>query len=128
MAFDWVNERIFWADQKLKRIFSMNVDSSHRTTLIVSPKPRAIALNPCRGYCTRIPLKRSTIIAFLITSGTFFYHRMLYYSDWGSSPHIGRSSLTGKTRDVIISTGVVWPNGLFIDYDEEQLYWADARL
>ena len=63
MAFDWVNERIFWADQKLKRIFSMNVDASHRTTVIVSPKPRAIALNPCRGYRTQ----------------AFHHHRLSYY-------------------------------------------------
>ena len=32
-----------------------------------------------------------------------------------------------NTRQVIVSEGLAWPNGLAIDYSLKRIYWADAR-
>ena len=42
---------------------------------------------------------------------------MIYWTEWGDSPNIELCDLTGKNRQVIISTGLGWPNG--ITYDRE---------
>lgn len=36
--------------------------------------------------------------------------------------------MDGKSRHVIISSNLVWPNGLAIDYASQSLYWADAMF
>ena len=52
----------------------------------------------------------------------------MYYSDWGRNPRIGRTTMTGRQNTPIIDSGLGWPNGLTIDYDEDKLYWADAKM
>lgn len=52
----------------------------------------------------------------------------MYYTDWGRFPRIERSSLAGRNQQVLVSTGLGWPNGLTIDFEEDKLYWADAQL
>ena len=49
IAYDWVHHKVVWSDQRLRRILSMNTDRSERTTVMITEKPRAIALDPCRG-------------------------------------------------------------------------------
>ena len=36
--------------------------------------------------------------------------------------------MDGTHKSLIISTKIVWPNGLTIDYTNDLLYWADAHL
>ena len=50
----------------------------------------------------------------------------MYWSDWGIPAKIERASMDGMNRQVLIDTGVTWPNGLAIDYQLQRLYWADA--
>lgn len=52
----------------------------------------------------------------------------MYWTDWSSNAKIERATLGGNFRTAIVSTNLVWPNGLTLDYDEQQLYWADANL
>ena len=54
--------------------------------------------------------------------------RMIYWSNWGSVPKIERVSMTGERRQVLVSTLIVWPNGITLDLAKRFLYWADARL
>ena len=51
----------------------------------------------------------------------------LFWSDWGESPRIERSELDGSGRRAVITTNVVWPNGLTVDKPSARLYWADAK-
>ncbi|GIY75806.1 low-density lipoprotein receptor-related protein 6 [Caerostris extrusa] len=51
----------------------------------------------------------------------------MYWSDWGDDPKIEKAALDGSQRVVLISSGLGWPNGLAIDYDERKLYWGDAK-
>ena len=55
-------------------------------------------------------------------------YRWLYWSDWGFPARIERCSLDGQDRETLIGTGLVWPNALTIDLDQQILYWADANL
>ncbi|XP_029461540.1 low-density lipoprotein receptor-related protein 2 isoform X2 [Rhinatrema bivittatum] len=102
IAYDWINKRIYFSDYLNQSISSMAVDGSNRTVIARVPRPRAIMLDPCRGY--------------------------MYWTDWGTSAKIERATLGGNFRADIVNTSLVWPNGLTLDYEEERIYWADANL
>nr|XP_042716703.1 low-density lipoprotein receptor-related protein 2 isoform X5 [Chrysemys picta bellii] len=102
IAFDWISNRVYYSDYLNQTISSMAVDGSNRTVVARVPRPRAIVLDPCRGY--------------------------MYWTDWSTNAKIERATLGGNFRIPIVSTNLVWPNGLTLDYEEQQLYWADARL
>eukprot|EP00076_Gallus_gallus_P042851 XP_025008389.1 low-density lipoprotein receptor-related protein 2 isoform X8 [Gallus gallus] len=102
IAFDWINNRVYYSDYLNQTISSMAVDGSNRTVIARVPRPRAVVLDPCRGY--------------------------MYWTDWSSNAKIERATLGGNFRTPIVSTNLVWPNGLTLDYEEQQLYWADANL
>ena len=57
-------------------------------------------------------------------------HRWLYWTDWGEVAKIERISMDGSnsSRQTLLSTDLVWPNGLTLDYSTQTLYWADASL
>lgn len=35
--------------------------------------------------------------------------------------------MDGTNRSMIIDKEIYWPNGLTLDYDQQKLYWADAK-
>ncbi|XP_058520574.1 low-density lipoprotein receptor-related protein 2 [Ochotona princeps] len=102
IAFDWINKRIYYSDYSNQTINSMAEDGSNRTVIARVPKPRAIVLDPCRGY--------------------------MYWTDWSTNAKIERATLGGNFRIPIVNTSLVWPNGLTLDYETDLLYWADASL
>ena len=55
-------------------------------------------------------------------------YRWMYWTDWGSPAKIEKASMDGLNRTVIHSTNLAWPNALTIDYENQDLYWADAML
>ncbi|CAI9624719.1 unnamed protein product, partial [Staurois parvus] len=102
IAFDWIHKRIYYSDYLNQTISSMALNGSDRTVIARVPRPRAIMLDPCRGY--------------------------MYWTDWGMNAKIERATLGGNFRTAIVNTSLVWPNGLTLDYEEERIYWADASL
>ena len=36
--------------------------------------------------------------------------------------------MDGKMHRVLHSSGLVWPNGITLDYDTRRIYWIDAQL
>ena len=54
--------------------------------------------------------------------------RLMYWTDWGQPATIERASMDGTSQTVLHNTGLVWPNGLTIDYATQTLYWVDAQL
>ncbi|MED6276189.1 Low-density lipoprotein receptor- protein 2 [Characodon lateralis] len=102
IAYDWINRRIYYSDYVNQSISSMSVDGAQRTIIAQVLRPRAITLDPCRGY--------------------------MYWTDWGTHAKIERATLGGNFRTEIVNSSLVWPNGLTLDYEEERLYWADASL
>ncbi len=63
------------------------------------------------------------IVKFLIA----LLFRTIFWTDWGITPKIERSTMDGKDRLVIANTSLFWPNGLTVDYASKRLYWADAK-
>ncbi|XP_071823394.1 prolow-density lipoprotein receptor-related protein 1-like isoform X3 [Apostichopus japonicus] len=102
LAVDWVGRNLYWTDKGLNVIEVSKLDGAHRKVLMDEnlEEPRAIALNP------RI--------------GTFFW------TDWGSSPYIGKAGMDGSNFTKLVTTRLLWPNGLTIDYPTDRVFWADA--
>lgn len=47
----------------------------------------------------------------------FFKFRFLFWTEWGKIPCIGRSRLDGSDQVTLVNSGVMWPNGISIDYE-----------
>uniref|UniRef100_A0A4W4GAH4 EGF-like domain-containing protein n=1 Tax=Electrophorus electricus TaxID=8005 RepID=A0A4W4GAH4_ELEEL len=103
LACDWLGDKLYWTDSETNRIEVAELDGSSRKVLFWQDldQPRAIALDPGRGY--------------------------MYWTDWGEIPKIERAGMDGTNRAIIIDTDIYWPNGLTLDYSQQKLYWADAK-
>ncbi|XP_037895975.1 low-density lipoprotein receptor-related protein 1B isoform X2 [Glossina fuscipes] len=103
LAVDWVAKNLYWCDKGLDTIEVSQLDGKYRRVLINENlrEPRAVALDP--------------------------YHRFLYWSDWGDSPHIGKAGMDGSNARMIIRENLGWPNALTISFESNQLFWGDAR-
>ena len=44
------------------------------------------------------------------------YSGLMFWSDWGERPHIGKASMDGTNVSIIIESKLGWPNALAIDY------------
>jgi len=42
--------------------------------------------------------------------------RTLYWTDWGTSPAIYRSSVVSPAQQTLVSGNLVWPNALAINF------------
>lgn len=52
---------------------------------------------------------------------------MLFWTDLGSAPKIERSYLNGKNRKAIVTSSIIWPNSITLDYHAQKIYWVDAK-
>ena len=54
----------------------------------------------------------------------------MFWTDWGEIAKIEVAGMDGSpsSRKVIIRENIFWPNGLTLDYQEQLIYWADAKL
>ena len=72
----------------------------------------------------------SHLAAFLcqnFTPASFLSSRLMFWTDWGSSPKIERASMDGTDRKVIVgSEHLKWPNTVAIDQVLQRLYWIDS--
>nr|CAD7443152.1 unnamed protein product [Timema bartmani] len=106
LAIDWFTQKLYWTDGETNRIEVASVTGEHRKVLIWSDidQPRAIALVPMKKF--------------------------MFWTDWGEVPKIERVGMNGdpKTRKIIVSKDIFWPNGLTVDYATETVYWLDGRL
>ncbi|XP_078613211.1 low-density lipoprotein receptor-related protein 2-like isoform X2 [Branchiostoma floridae x Branchiostoma japonicum] len=108
LAVDWVNQNLYYTDFNYNRITMVSYSSgdsngkSHIITETGLDKPRGIAVDPSAA--------------------------LLFWSDWGQSPKIERSTLSGEDRTVIVDSDLGHPSGLVIDYVNSKLYFADTEL
>ncbi|XP_066267551.1 low-density lipoprotein receptor-related protein 6-like [Branchiostoma lanceolatum] len=107
LATDWVNKNLYYTDYNYNRVVvvSYSTDNSNGNSHIITEtgldKPRGIAVDPTVGY--------------------------VFWSDWGQSPKIERSTLSGEDRTTIVEIGLGRPSGLVIDYVKKRLYFADTE-
>ena len=67
------------------------------------------------------PLDCVSVFLFLV-----YFHRIMYWTDWGFNPKIEKANMAGKERSVLIDSVLHWPNGLTLDKDTNRLYWVDG--
>ena len=67
------------------------------------------------------PLDCVSVFLFLA-----YFHRIMYWTDWGFNPKIEKANMAGKERSVLIDSVLHWPNGLTLDKDTNRLYWVDG--
>ena len=88
-------------------------------------------------FCEALKFKRNDFKILLCNTSrnllpiskkvTFLYfHRLMYWTDWGSSPKIEKADMSGKQRAVLVSSSLYWPNGLTLYKEKNRLYWVDA--
>jgi sugar lactone lactonase YvrE len=53
---------------------------------------------------------------------------MMFWSDWGSHPHIASAGMDGSKQTNVITTGVVRPSGLAVDEAIQRIFWGDTSL
>ncbi|XP_026739011.1 low-density lipoprotein receptor-related protein 6 [Trichoplusia ni] len=106
IAIDWYTDKIYWTDGETNRIEVISIEQKYRKVLFWSEVDlaRAIAVVPKEG--------------------------LMFWTDWGEVPKIERAGMNGDpaTRKVIIKENIFWPNGITIDYDNNLIYWVDAKL
>ena len=57
------------------------------------------------------------------------WFRLLFWSDWDrNNPKIERSNTDGSNRMEFVKTSLKLPNSLTIDYDRDEICWADAGV
>ena len=54
--------------------------------------------------------------------------RYIFFSDWGSPPHIARVNMDGSDYAVPVISSLVWPNGVAVDRENLRIYWIDAWI
>lgn len=103
IAVDWVAKNLYWCDKGKDTIEVAKLNGQFRKVLISKSlqEPRAISLDPIRGY--------------------------MYWSDWGDVPYIGKAGMDGSEPKAILNESLGWPNALAISLATEELFWADAR-
>ena len=54
----------------------------------------------------------------------------MFWTDWGKMPKIEKCGMDGDptSRKAIVTTRIVWPNALAIDYTIDSIWWVDAKL
>ncbi|VDN01460.1 unnamed protein product [Thelazia callipaeda] len=105
LSVDWLGRNIYWCDKDGDSISVADMKGLYRHILLKGDplqEPRAIVLDPLES--------------------------VLFWSDWGDRPHIGRMDMDGANRHLIITTSLKWPNALAADVTMKRIFWGDGHL
>lgn len=103
LAVDWLTGNIYFTDSSRSHVAVCTNTGYFCTQLVyheAMERPRAIVLHPADS--------------------------LMFWTDWGKIPHIGAAYMDGSAPKVLID-GVVWPNGLALDWPNGRIYWTDAK-
>ncbi|XP_066990559.1 nidogen isoform X4 [Macrobrachium rosenbergii] len=103
VAVDWVSGNVYWTDSENDVVAVASIKNGKIRTVVKGDlvNPRGIAVHPGRG--------------------------LLFWSDWNrEGAKIEVSGLDGSNRRKLVERDIMLPNSLVIDYDLENLCWADA--
>ncbi|XP_025075482.1 LOW QUALITY PROTEIN: vitellogenin receptor [Pogonomyrmex barbatus] len=104
IVVDWITKNIYFIDDGYNHIVVCDNNATYCVILINDIlEPKGLALLPSKGK--------------------------MYWSDCSSNaPHISETGMDGKNTKILVSTNIVWPNSITIDYPNDRLYWVDAKL
>ena len=106
------------------RIEALNIDSLERAEVLrigANSQPRAIAVDPNHRW--ECPNAQSL---FIIFGCVIILCRTMFWTDWGITARIERSSMDGDDRRTVHEVGLSQPNGITIDYTTLKIYWTDS--
>ncbi|KAG7253190.1 hypothetical protein CRUP_024801, partial [Coryphaenoides rupestris] len=112
LAVDYFNERLYWADAK------------------AVPSLAASAWTDPTPIIAASGLKNKLLHPFSIDVFEDYVYGVttMYWADWGNHPKIETAAMDGTLRQTLVHEHIQWPTGLAVDYFNERLYWADAKL
>ncbi|EDW48843.1 putative vitellogenin receptor isoform X1 [Drosophila sechellia] len=104
LAVDWLTQNIYFSDNIMRHIAVCSNDGLNCAVLVTQDvhQPRSLAVWPQKG--------------------------LMFWTDWGEKPMIGRASMDGSRSRPIVSDNIEWPNGIALDMHQERIYWVDAKL
>ncbi|XP_071950857.1 uncharacterized protein [Antedon mediterranea] len=104
LVVDGIENKLYWTSSDEKRIEVIHLDGRNRSILFGKElgNPRAIKIDTTNGY--------------------------LYWTDWGlATAIIERAKLEDpSTRTSIVTTNLLFPNGLVLSVPNGKMYWCDA--
>nr|CAD7444675.1 unnamed protein product [Timema bartmani] len=104
VSVDWVSRNLYWTDSSKDTLEVAGLDSQLRKTLVSEGlvNPRGVVVHPTRGK--------------------------VFWSDWNrEAPKLEWANQDGSGRAVFLEgPAVQLPNSLAIDFDRDELCWADA--
>uniref|UniRef100_A0A8C3QRS1 EGF-like domain-containing protein n=1 Tax=Cyanoderma ruficeps TaxID=181631 RepID=A0A8C3QRS1_9PASS len=104
IALDWIHRLLYWTEPGSGRVAVSDSSGTRHRTLHWDPhtRPWGVVVDPLNGY--------------------------LYWSDWGSRPHIAWGAQDGAPPKPLVTEDVERPQGLALDQSSQRLYWTDGRL
>uniref|UniRef100_A0A7M4EIV0 Low-density lipoprotein receptor-related protein 1B n=1 Tax=Crocodylus porosus TaxID=8502 RepID=A0A7M4EIV0_CROPO len=111
IAVDWIGNNLYWTNdghRKTITVARLEKASQSRKTLLEGDMshPRGIVVDPVNGW--------------------------MYWTDWeedeidDSVGRIEKAWMDGYNRQIFVTSKMLWPNGLTLDYHTNVLYWCDA--
>ncbi|KAL9960518.1 hypothetical protein ACROYT_G033988 [Oculina patagonica] len=53
---------------------------------------------------------------------------LMFWTDWGATPKIEKSTLEGTQRVTLATSNLQWPNGITVDRQNRLVFWVDAGM
>ncbi|XP_071510756.1 low-density lipoprotein receptor-related protein 6-like [Diadema antillarum] len=102
VCVDWLTGNVYRTDATYDWIVLFNADGTRQAVVVDEDldEPFGIAVHPLQGF--------------------------LFWTDTGQKPKVERSDLAGGHRVKLITSELVAPRGITVDYTENKLYWVDA--
>uniref|UniRef100_G1Q4X7 LDL receptor related protein 1B n=1 Tax=Myotis lucifugus TaxID=59463 RepID=G1Q4X7_MYOLU len=111
IAVDWIGHNLYWTNdgsRKTINVARLEKAAQSRKTLLEGEMshPRGIVVDPVNGW--------------------------MYWTDWeedeidDSVGRIEKAWMDGFNRQIFVTSKMLWPNGLTLDFHTSTLYWCDA--
>jgi sugar lactone lactonase YvrE len=156
VAFDSAKKDVYWTDMKARTINKFSMTTRAAAIIYTDTSGTAsydgLALDAGRQllYYTNGAQVSETVkiglIGEITTGGTDHrivrqevqsaprgivvdaVNRIVYWTDWGDVPGIYRAPIeAGTPKTTLVSSDIMWPNALAIDFTIKTMYWADAK-
>jgi len=152
VAYDYLNGKLIWTDAVLGRSVIEqakitghgNVENRELLLQTGLELPEDLAIHEASSlvYFTDSNKGHIAVCSALTAACTVLSHEhnkprglavhqndnQLFVTEWGSRPGIVKMNLDGSRRETIISTDIVWPNGIAVDETTERIFWTDRSL